>query len=80
LQGMQYIHNSPLRCHGRLKSSNCVVDSRWMLKVTDYGMARFMAKEVTDITEEHQVYKSRWNRQALCSVETAKLMGYRDIR
>ena len=33
---MRYLSTSPVRCHGNLKSRNCVVDSRWVLKVTDY--------------------------------------------
>ena len=35
-QGMKYLHNRGL-CHGRLKSRNCVVDGRFVLRVTDYG-------------------------------------------
>ncbi|RUS90116.1 hypothetical protein EGW08_002158 [Elysia chlorotica] len=38
LQGMLYIHNSDLVFHGNLKSSNCVVNSRWTLQVTDHGL------------------------------------------
>ncbi|GFR93323.1 guanylate cyclase [Elysia marginata] len=38
LQGMLYIHNSDLVFHGNLKSSNCVVNSRWALQVTDHGL------------------------------------------
>lgn len=60
-QGMYYIHNSILGSHGRLKSSNCLVDSRWMVKVTDYGVAPYMADEMTDDSEEHQVYKSLYH-------------------
>lgn len=56
---MQYIHSSILGCHGRLKSSNCVVDSRWMLKVTDYGLTKHIIRENTDVSEEHQIYKSK---------------------
>lgn len=37
-QGMTYIHDSALRSHGNLKSSNCLVDSRWVVKVTDFGL------------------------------------------
>ncbi len=38
MQGMEYIHESALRQHGNLKPSNCIIDSRWTLKVTDFGM------------------------------------------
>ncbi|KAL1437185.1 hypothetical protein MTO96_049168 [Rhipicephalus appendiculatus] len=38
---MRYLHNSPIRQHGHLTSRNCVIDSRWVLKVTDYGMPAF---------------------------------------
>jgi hypothetical protein len=41
LQGMDYLHRSALVSHGRLKSSNCVVDGRWMLKVTDWGLPHY---------------------------------------
>ena len=47
-------------CHGRLKSSNCLVDNRWVLRITDYGLNRFM--EYLDLTgmEEHEYYKSMY--------------------
>ncbi|XP_077514956.1 retinal guanylyl cyclase 1 isoform X2 [Amblyomma americanum] len=41
VKGMRYLHNSPIRQHGHLTSRNCVIDSRWVLKVTDYGMPVF---------------------------------------
>ncbi|CAH1269783.1 NPR2 [Branchiostoma lanceolatum] len=37
VKGMDFLHRSALVSHGNLKSSNCVIDSRWMLKITDYG-------------------------------------------
>lgn len=36
LQGMKYLHHRDFP-HGRLKSRNCVVDGRFVLKITDYG-------------------------------------------
>lgn len=36
MQGMKYLHHRNVS-HGRLKSRNCVVDGRFVLKVTDYG-------------------------------------------
>lgn len=38
VKGMRYLHASPLRLHGRLTSRACVVDSRWVLRITDYGL------------------------------------------
>lgn len=41
VRGMRYLHTSPLRIHGSLTSRNCVVDARWVLKITDYGLPAF---------------------------------------
>lgn len=41
--GMSYLHNHvPPICHRDLKSSNLLVDSRWVLKVADFGVSRIM--------------------------------------
>lgn len=58
-QGMIYIHNSKIAVHGRLKSSNCVVDNRWMLKITDYGLDRFLDQDDENDSEDHHKYKSK---------------------
>ncbi|KAJ0015737.1 hypothetical protein NQD34_014027 [Periophthalmus magnuspinnatus] len=36
-KGMSYLHASDLQVHGRLKSTNCVVDNRMVVKITDFG-------------------------------------------
>lgn len=38
-QGMMVLHNSPVQVHGRLKSSNCLIDSRWVCKIGDWGLS-----------------------------------------
>jgi guanylate cyclase 2F len=40
---MRYLANSSIRCHGNLKSRNCIVDARWVLKVTDYRLNEMYA-------------------------------------
>ncbi|KFD53720.1 hypothetical protein M514_05425 [Trichuris suis] len=41
IKGMLFIHASDIRSHGKLKSTNCVVDSRFVLKITDFGLHHF---------------------------------------
>ncbi|ETE56792.1 hypothetical protein L345_17496, partial [Ophiophagus hannah] len=41
---MKYLHNQDIS-HGRLKSRNCVVDGRFVLKITDYGYGELMAAQ-----------------------------------
>lgn len=38
---MRYLHHRGV-AHGRLKSRNCVVDGRFVLKVTDHGHGRLL--------------------------------------
>uniref|UniRef100_A0A8C4IV16 Guanylate cyclase n=1 Tax=Dicentrarchus labrax TaxID=13489 RepID=A0A8C4IV16_DICLA len=51
IRGMKYLHNRDI-IHGRLKSRNCVVDGRFVLKVTDYGFNEILIAENFDIDEE----------------------------
>lgn len=54
---MIYIHDSEIKSHGKLKSSNCVVDSRWVLKITDFGLHEFL-KGAQDDIGEYAFYRS----------------------
>lgn len=56
---MIYIHDSELKFHGKLKSSNCVVDSRWVLKLTDYGLQKFL-EGAEENMEEYAFYRSKY--------------------
>lgn len=38
---MEHIHSVDIKFHGHLTSSNCVIDSRWVLKITDHGLREF---------------------------------------
>ncbi|XP_035209039.1 guanylate cyclase 32E-like [Stegodyphus dumicola] len=63
VKGMIYIHESDIISHGNLKSSNCIVDNRWMLKITDFGMHEFRANqdpppEVKDIRSRSLLWRA----------------------
>ena len=58
---MEFLHKSNLRSHGNLKSSNCVIDSRWVLKITDYGAITSQPEEPTQEAGENEFYHSKLN-------------------
>lgn len=37
-QGMAYLHNSDVSVHGKLRSCNCLIDGRFVLKISDFGI------------------------------------------
>uniref|UniRef100_A0A667Z1E4 Guanylate cyclase n=1 Tax=Myripristis murdjan TaxID=586833 RepID=A0A667Z1E4_9TELE len=51
IRGMKYLHHRDI-IHGRLKSRNCVVDGRFVLKVTDYGFNEILISQNIDVDEE----------------------------
>ncbi|CAD5113975.1 DgyrCDS3138 [Dimorphilus gyrociliatus] len=55
INGLDYIHHSSLKSHGTLKSSNCLIDGRWILKISDYGLSWF--KKVPE--NEFDIYKDQ---------------------
>jgi len=45
---MSFLHKSTIGCHGDLKSSNCLIDSRWVCKITDIGLEKFKGGQKSD--------------------------------
>ncbi|XP_063002092.1 atrial natriuretic peptide receptor 1 isoform X2 [Elgaria multicarinata webbii] len=67
VKGMLFLHNSVISHHGNLKSSNCVVDSRFVLKITDYGLETFRQAPETD--DSHALFaKKLWTAPELLRV------------
>ena len=40
-KGLSFIQRSGIKSHGRLKSSNCLVDNKWTVKLSGFGLHEF---------------------------------------
>ncbi|XP_041823045.1 atrial natriuretic peptide receptor 1 [Melanotaenia boesemani] len=74
VKGMAFLHNSVIISHGNLKSSNCVVDSRFVLKITDYGLQSLRTS--TSPEDTHAYYACKlWTAPELLRTECPPLCG-----
>ncbi|XP_028166648.1 atrial natriuretic peptide receptor 1 [Ostrinia furnacalis] len=63
VQGMCYLHGG-LGAHGKLRSSNCLIDGRFVLKISDYGLTTLCTP--TDlIKDDTYYYKLLWTAPEL---------------
>ncbi|XP_071510210.1 atrial natriuretic peptide receptor 1-like [Diadema antillarum] len=62
MRGLHFLHNCDIGVHGRLTSSNCVVDSRFVLKLTDFGLREFreLEKSDGDLANSKNLQKMLW--------------------
>ncbi|XP_073953555.1 atrial natriuretic peptide receptor 1-like [Choristoneura fumiferana] len=56
VQGMCYLHGG-LGAHGKLRSSNCLIDGRFVLKISDYGPNTLCTP--TDLIKDDNYYYSK---------------------
>uniref|UniRef100_A0A3P9M431 Guanylate cyclase n=1 Tax=Oryzias latipes TaxID=8090 RepID=A0A3P9M431_ORYLA len=74
VKGMTFLHNSVIFSHGNLKSSNCVVDSRFVLKITDYGLQSLRTSSCPEDTHAYYARKL-WTAPELLRTEDPPLCG-----
>uniref|UniRef100_A0AAX7VPH5 Guanylate cyclase n=1 Tax=Astatotilapia calliptera TaxID=8154 RepID=A0AAX7VPH5_ASTCA len=68
VKGMAFLHNSVIISHGNLKSSNCVVDSRFVLKITDYGLQSLRTRNCPEDTHAYYARKL-WTAPELVRID-----------
>ncbi|KAF1766916.1 hypothetical protein GCK72_006874 [Caenorhabditis remanei] len=54
IAGLEYLHSSPVGCHGRLKSTNCLIDGRWMVRLSSFGLRELRSEESWQREEDVQ--------------------------
>ncbi|XP_033126595.1 atrial natriuretic peptide receptor 1-like [Anneissia japonica] len=65
-KGMAYLHGTPIEAHGRLNSSKCLVDSRWVCKISDFGLNSLRCdQELNQGTRERYYSKQLWTAPEL---------------
>lgn len=55
---MSYLHNSEVAVHGKLRSCNCLIDGRFVLKISDFGLNTFSTP--TEIIKDTNYYNSEY--------------------
>uniref|UniRef100_A0A1B0BWX4 Guanylate cyclase n=1 Tax=Glossina palpalis gambiensis TaxID=67801 RepID=A0A1B0BWX4_9MUSC len=65
LKGMIYLHDSDIISHGNLRSSNCLIDSRWVCQITDFGLHEFKAGQEEPHKKDLEIKRSLWKAPEL---------------
>ena len=52
------LHNSPITAHGNLKSSKCLIDGRWVCKISDHGLDSVKANQTEEDLGEYAENRS----------------------
>ncbi|XP_051550758.1 atrial natriuretic peptide receptor 2-like [Myxocyprinus asiaticus] len=58
-RGMAYLHQHKM-FHGRLHSRNCVIDDRWVCKISDYGLMVYRKEDFEDFhcQNDYRIYSA----------------------
>ena len=79
VKGLGFIHSSEIGFHGNLKSSNCVVDSRFVLKLTDFGLHGLRGNvrdmEMKDINDYDYCKTRLWTAPELLQSDDKCVLG-----
>ncbi|XP_019626200.1 PREDICTED: atrial natriuretic peptide receptor 1-like [Branchiostoma belcheri] len=77
VKGMEYLHRCAVASHGSLRSNKCLIDNRWMVKITDFGMARFKANQAEnpEVGEHEEYMKLLWTAPELLRMPCPPLKG-----
>jgi atrial natriuretic peptide receptor A len=70
VKGMSYLHTN-YGSHGNLKSTNCLVDSRFVLKIADFGLHEMRRRGNGSVDKESYEY---WRRLLWTAPELLRML------
>lgn len=77
LNGLNFIHTTKLNFHGRLKSTNLVIDGRFTVKITDFGLQNLynQIETIEDCDSDYGEASDEGNKPGKGQEEDADLMS-----
>ncbi|KAG0352818.1 hypothetical protein BG005_007801, partial [Podila minutissima] len=57
-RGMEFLHNSKISHHGDLRSTNCLITSRWEVKIGGYGLTELLETQYSGYGRHSQTFNS----------------------
>ncbi|XP_038629130.1 guanylate cyclase 2G [Scyliorhinus canicula] len=77
VNGMIFLHNSPLKSHGNLQPKTCLVDSRMQVKISGFGLweFRYGTKRKVIVSEEANYEELYWTAPELLRLKEYPLNG-----
>nr|NP_611532.2 uncharacterized protein Dmel_CG3216, isoform D [Drosophila melanogaster]AAF46649.2 uncharacterized protein Dmel_CG3216, isoform D [Drosophila melanogaster] len=69
VKGMNYLHNSDVAAHGKLRSCNCLIDGRFVLKISDFGL-RTLTTPSDFVRDQNYYLKLLWIAPELLPLTT----------
>ena len=67
-QGLRVIQRTSIAYHGNLKSTNCLIDSRWTVKLADFGLREFSKPDQTKKSDDLNNSKGSFDITSLNAV------------
>lgn len=74
---MIYLHESVIKYHGSLSTSNCLVDSRWVVKLADFGLHEFKRDAECDPSDVIKMYHGKYKTALIFILRSA--FGFLDV-